>query len=61
MEQGLFCSCCSDEMKALFTQWLENRNDAKITREVADKLVPLMEACGCDTCKALLEYQHFIP
>ena len=61
MEQGLSCSCCSDEMKALFTQWLENRNDAKITREVADKLVPLMEACGCDTCKALLEYQHFIP
>ncbi|MCQ2114627.1 MAG: pyruvate:ferredoxin (flavodoxin) oxidoreductase [Bacteroidales bacterium] len=61
MEQGLSCSCCSDEMKALFTKWLENRNDAKITREVADALVPMMEACGCDTCKALLEYQHFIP
>jgi len=61
MEQGLSCSCCSDEMKALFTKWLENREDAAITREVADQLVPLMEACGCDTCKALLEYQHFIP
>ena len=61
MEQGLSCSCCSDEMKALFTQWLENKNDAKTTREVADKLVPLMEACGCETCKALLEYKRFIP
>ena len=61
MLQGLECSCCSDEMKALFTQWLENKNDAALTREVADKLVPLMEACGCDTCKALLQYQHFIP
>ena len=61
MEQGLACSCCTDEMKALFTQWLENKNDAKITREVADKLVPLMEECNCDTCKALLEYRHFIP
>ena len=61
MEEGLACSCCSDEMKALFTKWLENKNDAKITREVADALVPLMEECNCDTCKALLEYKHFIP
>ena len=64
MTEGLQCSCCcccSDEMKALFTQWLENREDAKITREVADKLVPLMEACGCDICKELLTYQHFLP
>ena len=61
MEQGLSCSCCTDEMKALFTKWLENRENAAITREVADALVPLMEQCGCDTCKKLLEYQHFIP
>ena len=61
MEQGLSCSCCTDQMKALFTKWLENRNDAKATREVADELVPLMEECSCDTCKALLEYRHFIP
>ncbi|MBQ0043779.1 MAG: pyruvate:ferredoxin (flavodoxin) oxidoreductase, partial [Bacteroidales bacterium] len=61
MEKGLSCSCCSNEMKALFTMWLENREDAAITRKVADELVPLMEACGCDTCKALLEYKHFIP
>ncbi|MCF0176144.1 MAG: pyruvate:ferredoxin (flavodoxin) oxidoreductase [Bacteroidales bacterium] len=61
MEKGLACSCCSDEMKALFTKWLENKNDAKVTREVADALIPLCENCGCDTCKALLEYKHFIP
>jgi len=61
MEQGLECSCCTEEMKALFTKWLENKNDAKITREVADALVPMMEACGCDTCKSLLEYKHFLP
>ena len=61
MEQGLACTCCTDEMKALFTKWLENRNDAKVTREVADALVPLMKDCGCDTCKSLLVYQNFIP
>ena len=61
MEQGLSCSCCTDEMKALFTKWLENKNDAKVTREVADALVPLCEGCGCDVCKGLLEYKTFIP
>ena len=61
MEQGLACSCCTDEMKALFTQWLENKEDAKVTREVADKLVPLCEACSCDVCKGLVEYKTFIP
>ena len=61
MEQGLACSCCTDEMKALFTQWLENKNDAKVTREVADKLIPLCEACSCDICKGLVEYKTFIP
>ena len=61
MTQGLQCSCCSDEMKALFQQWLDNRNNYAVTREVADKLVPLMEACGCDTCKKLLEYKNYIP
>ena len=61
MEQGLACTCCTDEMKALFTQWLENKEDAKITREVADKLIPLCEACSCDVCKGLVEYKTFIP
>ena len=61
MEEGLACSCCSNEMKDLFTKWLENRNDAKVTREVADALIPLCEACGCDICKQLVEYKTFIP
>ena len=61
MEKGLSCTCCTDEMKALFTQWLENKNDAKVTREVADKLIPLCENCQCDVCKGLVEYKTFIP
>ena len=61
MEEGLACSCCSNQMKDLFTKWLENRNDAKVTREVADALIPLCEACGCDICKQLIEYKTFIP
>ncbi|MCQ2335325.1 MAG: pyruvate:ferredoxin (flavodoxin) oxidoreductase, partial [Paludibacteraceae bacterium] len=54
MKEGLECEKCSDELKALFTQWIENKDDAKVTKEIAPKIVALCEACGCDTCKAIL-------
>ena len=61
MTQGLSCSCCSDEIKALFQKWLDNRNDAAATREVADKLVPQMKECSCDICSKLLDLKSYIP
>ena len=61
MQKGIECTKCSDEMRELYRKWLDNRNDYAVTREVADKLVPLMEACGCDSCKALLTLKHYIP
>ena len=61
MKKGLECECCSDEMKALFQQWLDNKGNYAVTREVCDKLVPMMEACGCDTCKSLLNIKQYIP
>ena len=60
MEKALECKSCSEEMKALFRQWLDNRDNAAITREIADKLVPMMEACMCNCCKELLVYKNFI-
>ena len=61
MKKGLECECCSDEMKALFTKWLENSNDYAATREVADALIPLAEKCDCDVCKALVSLKQYIP
>jgi len=60
MKKGLECECCTPEIKALFQQWLDAPQDPISTREVADKLVPLMKECGCDACKQLLDYEHFI-
>jgi len=51
----------TDEAKDLMKQWLENKNDAAITREVADKLVPLLQGGRTNLCKSILEYKHFIP
>ena len=60
MKAALGCGQCSDEIKALAQQWLDNCHSAAVTREVADKLVPLCEACGCDICKAILEHKGFL-
>ncbi len=61
MTKALECEKCSDEMKELFKQWLENKENYDVTREVADKLVPMMEACKCDCCSKILEYKNFLP
>ena len=58
MKEGLQCDCCSAEIKALFNEWIENRENTLRTKEIADKLIPLMEKCGCDICKQLLELRH---
>ena len=50
--------CCSAEIKALFNEWIANRECTLKTKEIADKLIPLMEKCGCDICKQLLELRH---
>ena len=60
MNEGLTCDCCSQELKDMFRQWLDNRNDATITKNLYEPLVAAMEACGCDTCKELLKYKDHI-
>ena len=60
MTEGLACDCCSAELKELFQQWLDNRNDATITKNLYEPLVAAMTACGCDTCQELLKYKDHI-
>ena len=60
MNDMINCPDCTAEMKALAQQWLDNSEDAASTREVAEKLVPLCEACGCNACKELLSVKGFI-
>ena len=60
MQQALECTSCSAEIKELAGKWLENRNDFAVTSEVAEKLIPLCEACGCDICKAIIANKEHI-
>ncbi|MEG2849438.1 MAG: thiamine pyrophosphate-dependent enzyme, partial [Bacteroidales bacterium] len=60
MVEGMECNTCTAEMKVLFAEWLSNKDDAKITREISDKLVPMIEACSCNTCKELVKYKDLL-
>ena len=60
MKAATTCPNCSNEIHELAQKWLDNKEDAVITREIADTIVPLCEACGCDTCKTILDMKHYI-
>ena len=54
------CDCCSDEIKALAKEWLENKNNPAVTRAIREKIVPLCEKCDCDLCKTVVELKGYI-
>ncbi len=54
------CNCCSQELKDLFQQWIDNRECGKTTQELADKIVPMAEACGCDYCKQIVDLKDHL-
>jgi len=60
MEAALEEGHGSEEVKELFKTWLANKDDYQVTREVADKLVPLLEACGCETAKRILSLKDHL-
>ncbi|MBR7102768.1 MAG: pyruvate:ferredoxin (flavodoxin) oxidoreductase, partial [Tidjanibacter sp.] len=48
------CDCCSEELKATMKEWIEKRGSSIESEEVSARLVPMLEACGCQTCQELL-------
>ena len=60
MEAALEEGHGNPEVQELFKTWLANRDDYQVTREVADKLVPLLEACGCETAKRILSIKDHL-
>ena len=54
------CKCCSDELKALFQAWIDNREDGLKTAELADKIVAGCKECGCDKCMQILDLKDHL-
>ena len=60
MENALEEGHGKPEVQELFKTWLANKDDYQVTREVADKLVSLLEACGCETAKRILSIKDHL-
>jgi pyruvate-ferredoxin/flavodoxin oxidoreductase len=60
MTEALAEDCCSDELKGLFTEWLEFKNDADKSKELAAKITPLVNEKKCDKCVQISELSQYL-
>ena len=61
MEQAIAgCTKCSDELKGVMQEWIAARGSSAKSAEVSARLIPMMEACGCDYCKDILEMKDWL-
>ena len=54
------CTKCSEELKGVMKEWIANRGSSARSAVVTARLVPLMEACGCDYCRQILEHKDWL-
>ncbi len=54
------CDCCSEDLKAAMQEWIDSRYSTSKSAEASEKLVPMLEACGCEGCKELLSMKDYL-
>ncbi|MDD3321303.1 MAG: pyruvate:ferredoxin (flavodoxin) oxidoreductase [Paludibacter sp.] len=60
MTEALAADCCSEELKALFTEWLEKRDDANETIVLERKITPLVKQGTCSQCKDIAGITQYL-
>ena len=60
MEQGLEDAALTEDVKSMFTSWLENRDNGKVTKELAKKLLPVLEKMDTDYAKEIVTLKEHI-
>jgi len=53
-------NCCSDELKALFTEWIEHKHDGEKTLELSRQIKPLIRGCQCSHCQEIDGLNHYL-
>ncbi len=59
MADGIECKNTTAEMKVLFAEWLQGREDFNKAKEVSDKLIPLLATCKCEICTELITLKEY--
>lgn len=50
MKSAIAENCCDDELKGLFQEWIDNKENGDITMELAAKIKPLVKKHNCQYC-----------
>ncbi|MDR1887273.1 MAG: pyruvate:ferredoxin (flavodoxin) oxidoreductase [Prevotellaceae bacterium] len=51
---------CSDEIKALFDEWIANKHIASKTRELYDGIVSSVKDCSCEYCREIYNLRQYL-
>ena len=54
------CTCCTSELKDLFKQWIEKREDRLESKKLGDLIVDLASKCDCDYCKEIVSLKQYL-
>ena len=62
MNEAIASDCCPAEYKEVFAEWINNMLDAEKTKELAEKIIPMVEAAKdkCNHCKQIAELQQYL-
>jgi pyruvate-ferredoxin/flavodoxin oxidoreductase len=60
MNESMENPACSDELKELFTDWIENRFDGEKTTELEAKITPLLKVSTIPQCKEIENIKHYL-
>ncbi len=60
MNEVIAENSCSDELKNLFTEWIEFKNNAEKSKELAAKITPLVKENNSDKCKQIAEMSQYL-
>lgn len=60
MQEAQTCEECSSELKSLFTEWIENRENAAKTQELAKQIIPIASECSCTPCKQIVALSQYL-
>lgn len=50
MKSAIAENCCNDELKGLFQEWIDNKEDGDKTLELSAKIKPLVKQHNCSYC-----------
>jgi len=60
MTEAIADNCCSDELKGLFAEWIEFKDNTDKTIELEAKITPLVKESTCKYCTQIVDLTQYL-